>query len=144
MTRKLPPHIEQQTYKTRSGYTETRYYIRITDSKGKRRRFPGGPSLQVARQLRDKLLGQNALGFDFDKARQPGPQLFPWIQKYLTLKKAMPVIIACHAQSPERPACLKDRQRLITSSSVMSSKVSKLVSIKKGAASPSQRNSPNA
>ena len=88
MTRKLPPHIYQQTYKTRAGYKETRYYIRLTDSKGKRRVFPGGPKLQKAREIRDKLLGQAAEGFDFERAKQPGPQLFPWVEKFLSLKKA--------------------------------------------------------
>ena len=92
MTRKLPPHIYQQTYKTRAGYKETRYYIRLTDSKGKRRVFPGGPKLQKAREIRDKLLGQAAEGFDFERAKQPGPPTVSLGRKIPVLEKGKSIL----------------------------------------------------
>ena len=88
MKRRLPPNLYQRTYRTRAGYQQTLFYVQFTDWKGIRRSFPAGPVLQGAKDLCNQLLSQNAQRFDFEKAKSPGPTLFPWIDKFLDLKMA--------------------------------------------------------
>lgn len=83
---KLPPNIFRQQYRTRGNYLQTRYYVRFKDWKGRRRSFPAGPSLTLARQYRDKLLGENAQRIDFDRVEGKIPLFFAWADKFLKLK----------------------------------------------------------
>jgi integrase len=97
MPRALPHHLTVQHYTTRRGVSRTLYYIRFKDWRGIRRKFPAGDDLTIAKQLRDRLLGQNALGYDFDQDRRQGMTLGVWFERFLALKQ--------HKRSHEKDRC---------------------------------------
>jgi len=73
-------------YVTKSSEARTRYFVRFVDWKKVKRDFPAGDSYSLAKRYRDKVIGQNQMGHDFDKLHQPGLTFFPWSERFLQVK----------------------------------------------------------
>ena len=86
MNRRLPPNLYQRQYKTRGGYTVTRYYACFRDWAGKRRAIPLGEDFTEAKNKLRELKIQNGQHFNFDKAVRIDGKLFAWIDKFLAIK----------------------------------------------------------
>ena len=84
--KRIAPHLYKRQYQISGGDWSTRYYGLFVDWKGKRRVFPLGSDLKTAREELKVLEARNIRKEDFDKDKTQGLTLFPWIQRFLSVK----------------------------------------------------------
>ena len=87
---KVDQHFYSCRYQLSTGEWSTRYYGIFTDWTGKRRKFPLGANLKIARRKLDRLKGENAVEKDFDAEKikpEERMSVAKWAECYLNLEE---------------------------------------------------------
>ena len=95
--KRIAPHLYKRQYQAANGEWTTLYYGILVDWKGKRRRFPLGSEMRVAREQLKIREADNVKRKDFDKEKEElrkaataAMTLAEWLDRYLELVKHMP------------------------------------------------------